>query len=535
MKALNVLLALLVSLALALGVLEGGLRLLGLGPPETINRPDETLGWAKRPDARVRRKTAEYDVELITNELGLRDDPMASPEKPQGVFRVVCLGDSFTLGYTVSRDDLFVDLLERRWGAEGRRVDVVNAGTEGYSTDQEAAWLLENGEAFAPDLVLLFPYDNDLYWNGQTEYFGKPKPRFTPEGELDHAGPFPAPPTGGGLALTGLLSRLLGDGEDGAHTFLPPGGTRPVLAEFSAIVEPPFDASLTDTTWVSVIRDATRRTGGALRALARECERLGARLVVAPIPSRASLQPETAADLARGALGLESADALLPDLPFDTLLGLCEAEGIDALDARPALRAAVEADGEPMHFAVDWHLSPRGNRRFAAFLATELARLGVFPAEHAATREVPPDAVLARADGPPRPPGWLRWFVLLWAGLTALYHLTYRDEPAWQAPLKVGAMLAVIFTIVIGGGHLLELLPPRASRLAGLGFVVLVLGFVGYKLGPRLATIAELLKAFTLRGHWYLMPLVTILLTIGSLLVVAASSPLVAPFIYTLF
>jgi hypothetical protein len=45
----------------------------------------------------------------------------------------------------------------------------------------------------------------------------------------------------------------------------------------------------------------------------------------------------------------------------------------------------------------------------------------------------------------------------------------------------------------------------------------------------------ELLKAFTLRGHWYLMPLVVILLTIGSLLVVAASSPLVAPFIYTLF
>ena len=47
--------------------------------------------------------------------------------------------------------------------------------------------------------------------------------------------------------------------------------------------------------------------------------------------------------------------------------------------------------------------------------------------------------------------------------------------------------------------------------------------------------VAELLKAFTLRGHWYLMPLVVILLSVGSLLVVAASSPLIAPFIYTLF
>jgi hypothetical protein len=67
------------------------------------------------------------------------------------------------------------------------------------------------------------------------------------------------------------------------------------------------------------------------------------------------------------------------------------------------------------------------------------------------------------------------------------------------------------------------------------GFVLVVLGFVGWKLGRRLATIAELFRSFTLRGHWYLMPLVVVLLTIGSLLVVAASSPLIAPFIYTLF
>ncbi|MEO6710106.1 MAG: DUF5989 family protein [Planctomycetota bacterium] len=38
-----------------------------------------------------------------------------------------------------------------------------------------------------------------------------------------------------------------------------------------------------------------------------------------------------------------------------------------------------------------------------------------------------------------------------------------------------------------------------------------------------------------MRGHWYLMPLLVVLLSIGSLLVVAASSPLIAPFIYTLF
>jgi len=62
-----------------------------------------------------------------------------------------------------------------------------------------------------------------------------------------------------------------------------------------------------------------------------------------------------------------------------------------------------------------------------------------------------------------------------------------------------------------------------------------LLSFILIKLGARLATTLELLLSFTRRGHWYLMPLVVVLLSIGSLLVVAASSPLVAPFIYTLF
>jgi hypothetical protein len=93
----------------------------------------------------------------------------------------------------------------------------------------------------------------------------------------------------------------------------------------------------------------------------------------------------------------------------------------------------------------------------------------------------------------------------------------------------------VVFGLVLGATKLVSILGPEVGRIVTLGAVVLILGFVGYKLGNRLGTIAELLKAFIGRGHWYLMPLVTVLLTVGSLLVVAASSPLVAPFIYTLF
>ena len=124
---------------------------------------------------------------------------------------------------------------------------------------------------------------------------------------------------------------------------------------------------------------------------------------------------------------------------------------------------------------------------------------------------------------------------VLWLLLTALYYGHYKDEPKWQPPLKVAAMLASVFTIIWGANKLTAMLPPEMARWAMLAAVVGILGFVLYKVGGRIATILELLKSFITRGHWYLMPLVVVLLTIGSLLVVAASSPLVAPFIYTLF
>ncbi len=527
MKAINVLLALLVSVFIALGVFEGGLRLIGMGPAKTINDFDEALGWSKRPGAVLNRSTKEYDVTLEINDLGLREDPMTSAAKPEGTYRVLCLGDSFTLGYTVERRDLFVEQLEMKWQAEGRSVDVLNAGTEGYSTDQEVVWLLENGDAFQPDLVLLFPYDNDLYWNGQKDYFGKQKPRFDQAGRLDHQGPFTAPAEKGffeSLAI-GRLAQLFGGAAPQGHTYRPEGGSRELLSEFSSVVLPP----------TGFLTDAVLRTEGALIALKQKCDELGARLVVAPIPSHAALEPAFGETFATERLGLESLDSFHPDGPILTMLELCSRNDIEALDARQALKDAIESTGESMHYAVDWHLSPTGNRHFAEFLDASLVSAGVFPAEQAVTSETDFDAVLAQLDQRPTMPGWIRWYVGLWIALTTLYYLTYKDEPVWQPPLKVGAMLGMIFTIVIGGTKLLALVPPQMAQGILIVFVFGILGFVIYKLGRRVSTILELLKAFTLRGHWYLMPLVTILLTIGSLLVVAASSPLVAPFIYTLF
>jgi hypothetical protein len=96
-------------------------------------------------------------------------------------------------------------------------------------------------------------------------------------------------------------------------------------------------------------------------------------------------------------------------------------------------------------------------------------------------------------------------------------------------------MVGFVMTIVIGGGTLVALLPSLVGRLVLAAVVVTLLSVATYHLRDRFDTLFETLGHFTRRGLWHLVPTLVFLLAIGSLLIVAASSPFVAPFVYTLF
>lgn len=509
MRALNVLLALLVSLLLAAAVFEGGLRLVGLGPPVTLAQFDPQLGWVKTPNLKVHRSTREYDVTFEMNALGLRGDPMDSPGKPAGTLRVLMLGDSFVQGYTVSRDDLFVDILARWWKSEGRAVDVINAGTEGYSTDQEALWLAGPGRAFQPDVVLLFPYENDLFWDRETSYDRYQKPRINPDGKPElRVLADPGPKSAWERTALGNLWVLLSTPR---RTWKTDDGHTLAMEDAAFFHDPP-----------EFMHEALLRTSGALKNIRETCAGMQARLLVVPIPHKASIEPEAQKALARS-LGADPA-LWSADQPTETFLTLCRELSLETIDVRKQLQGQL-------YFERDWHFNPAGNYAFAALLHDELDRRGVFPATCAAKTSVP--APQPTSGG--QLPTWPLVFAGLWLALGTLYAASYRDEPAWRAYLQVGGMLALVFAIALGGSKLLARLPANVAAALAVLIVGGLLLFVLYKLGRRIATTFELFVSFTRRGHWYLLPLVVVLLSIGSLLVVAASSPLVAPFIYTLF
>lgn len=102
--------------------------------------------------------------QVVTNSHGMRDLPR-SLKKPEGVYRIAVLGDSFTFGWGVEREEAYPAVLEKELNnnsGDSMRYEVLNFGVPGYSTFQEVEQFLEKGSQFSPDAVLVFVIDNDF-------------------------------------------------------------------------------------------------------------------------------------------------------------------------------------------------------------------------------------------------------------------------------------------------------------------------------------------------------------------------------------
>jgi hypothetical protein len=107
----------------------------------------------------------DNSVEVRINSLGMRG-PEVEKAKPEGVYRILGLGDSFTFGVGVRDEDTFLRRLETLLNAqpdEGRRCEVLNAGVQGYNTRDEVVCLEQRWLELSPDLVLITFYLNDAY------------------------------------------------------------------------------------------------------------------------------------------------------------------------------------------------------------------------------------------------------------------------------------------------------------------------------------------------------------------------------------
>ena len=127
---------------------------------------DSSSGYVMRPSLCVRLRTREYDQVLRTNSRGMVGPDLPATKAP-GEFRIVVLGDSYTVGGQVPYEQTFPAVLEQQLRQRGySQVRVINAGVGGYTTYNEAGLLREDLSWLQPDLVVVAVFvGNDVAEN----------------------------------------------------------------------------------------------------------------------------------------------------------------------------------------------------------------------------------------------------------------------------------------------------------------------------------------------------------------------------------
>ncbi|HBP89272.1 MAG TPA: hypothetical protein DD706_16415 [Nitrospiraceae bacterium] len=101
-------------------------------------------------------------VPVTINSHGWRDKEY-SLEKPEGVTRIMMLGDSVTFGWGAPPEGITSHILEDLLNhqPDGRTYEVLNTGIGNSNTAMQTAYFLHSGYRFNPDLVILNYFIND--------------------------------------------------------------------------------------------------------------------------------------------------------------------------------------------------------------------------------------------------------------------------------------------------------------------------------------------------------------------------------------
>lgn len=123
-------------------------------------------GWAVPANYGIYHAHPDTGEEWVdmTNSQGWKDVEHIL-KRPEGVYRIVVVGDSVTWGL-VPRDDLYTRVVEEKLKDLGfSQVEVISMGVSGWATDQELELLIKEGLSYDPDLVVYQFSGNDITGN----------------------------------------------------------------------------------------------------------------------------------------------------------------------------------------------------------------------------------------------------------------------------------------------------------------------------------------------------------------------------------
>lgn len=144
---------------------------------------DELLGWINRPNLRLPNLYGP-GIGFRSNSQRFRADRDYPAAPPAGVTRVICSGDSFTMGHSVSNDEAWCAQL----GAMVPNLETVNMGMAAYGVDQAFLWYRRDGAPLRHHMQILAFITGDFQRMGLDNFGGYPKPYLrVVEGRLEAA------------------------------------------------------------------------------------------------------------------------------------------------------------------------------------------------------------------------------------------------------------------------------------------------------------------------------------------------------------
>lgn len=382
-----------ITLGLIVVFLEVGLRMFAPQITDTGQvrgpevRPDLFAGLFVGDPATTYRNTPgahipfqqfdEINTVFDINAQGLRESRTIGAPNPD-TFRLLCVGDSFTFGMGVDADQTFAHLLTGSRAADGRQVEGINAGVNGYGTDNEAAWLDTYGWALQPQFVLVgFFVGNDV----RDVMLGIDKTMVTPGGHLvgtsktsqlllNSVAPAPTPTPD--TSPTGWL-----DTHSHAWVF----GRRQLWQVFPGLQPAPpitplglYDApSILLKDEPPAITAGWEQTFALLERMQAAARAHQAGFAVLVIPMREQVQDADWQDMKKP-YGL-SETLLERDHPQRRLAAWATAHGTPLIDVLPAFQAAAAAG--PLYYRSDPHWNPAGHALATRLVREALSRQGI--------------------------------------------------------------------------------------------------------------------------------------------------------------
>ncbi|MEW6144578.1 MAG: SGNH/GDSL hydrolase family protein [Thermodesulfobacteriota bacterium] len=334
------------------------------------NYPDKYVHHKMPPRMRylMENPYGDYSVEMVTNNMGFRGRDIG--KKAPGTYRIVMLGDSFTMGEGVEDASTFPWLTEEYLnGRGGRKYEVINLGVESYAPVLEYSLLKRVIRELGPDMVILNFDMSDLL----NEYAYRRAAVFDDKGDIIAVDGFPeyerrresvtertikwvrerlfitgilyetlnrralnrAEPEAGDLSLRNAVER--GSGMQLLHTL--------------------------DAPQLPQSEEMYRMVGDSILRAKRLCDMYGCTFILSVYPWGHQVNDE---EWVPGRYGYIPEGARISDRTVEKLGEFARENGIDFFNAFPCFREY--RGGERLYFRHDMHWTPAGQRLMAKSL-----------------------------------------------------------------------------------------------------------------------------------------------------------------------